>query len=70
MFAQRHLLKPFKKWICKVLGTWSDNKRLSTVEFFVSVVPSSSITLSKVYNMKTSDKAVFLQSCFLELLPN
>ena len=37
-------------------------------QLFVSVVPNSSITVSKVYSRKTSDKAVIQQSCFLDVL--
>ena len=40
-----------------------------TIEFLVFVVLNSSVTLSKVETRRTSDKAVILQSCFLNVLP-
>ena len=42
--------------------TLSDCKHHNTVEILVCVVPSSTITLLKVYTRTTTDKAVILQS--------
>ena len=46
-----------------MLGNWVDNKHHNTVKFLVSIVPNSSVNLPKVYNRRTSNKAVILQSC-------
>ena len=40
----------------------------NTGEFLLYIVPNSRITLSKIYTRRTSDKAVILQSCFLDVL--
>ena len=66
--VQKNPLKPQKIEIAKC--TWSDCKQHhNTVEFLVFVLPNSTITLSKVYTIKASDKAITLKSCFLDVLP-
>ena len=53
-----------------LLGLWHhlDFRHHNRVEFLVSVFPSSAIALSKVYIRGTSNKAIILQSCFLDVL--
>ena len=45
---------------------WSDYKEHKEVGFLVFVVPNSTITLSKVYTRRISDKTITLKPCFLD----
>ena len=50
-------------------ATWSDYKHHNTGKILVSVAPNSHITfVSNVYNGRASDKAVTLESQFLDKL--
>ena len=49
--------------------TWSDYKHHNIMEFLICIFPNSTITLSKVYISRTSDKVIILKSCFLDALP-
>ena len=42
---------------------------IAQLNFFVCFFRNTAITISKVDTKKTSDKAVFLQSCILDVLP-
>ena len=49
-------------------ATWSDYKHHNTVEFYICFFRYSTTTSSKVYTKRTSDKAIILQSWFLDAL--
>ena len=49
--------------------TWSDYKHHKTGKLLVLVFLNSKITLSKLSTMKTTNKAIILESRFLDLLP-
>ena len=51
------------------MATWPDYKHHNTFDFLVCVFHNSTITLSKVYTRRTSDKAITLVSCLLDVLP-
>ena len=51
------------------VGTWYDCKHHNAVKFLVCFFPNSTITLSKFYIRRTSDKVLILQSCFLNVSP-
>ena len=45
-------------------------KHHNIVEFFVFVFRNLTITISKVDTRRTSDKAIILQSCTIDVLPS
>ena len=47
---------------------WSDFKHHSTVNFYVCIFGNTTIILAKVDTRRTSDKAIILQSCILDVL--
>ena len=51
------------------MAIWPDYKHHNTFDFFVCVFHNSTITLSKVYTRRTSDKAIILVSCLFDGLP-
>ena len=61
--AQRHLLsKKFETANGLITSTTTQLK-------FLFVFPNSTITLTKVYTRRISDKVITLQLCFLDVLP-
>ena len=49
--------------------SWSGFKHHNTVDFFAFFLRNTTITISVVDIWKTSDKAIILQSCILDVLP-
>ena len=49
--------------------SWSGFKHHNTVDFFAFFLRNTTITIPVVDIWKTSDKAIILQSCILDVLP-
>ena len=50
-------------------ATSFDYKYDNTVEFLICIDPNSQITLSRIWNSRTSERAIILQSYVLDALP-